>query len=566
MEVKGRATSYRDVPTPTYDAPESERAKIADVSKLGLYVDCETDPYLTLRVRRACCFVLTDPYFWTVRGSMYVVAFVWALLTGVWAAVGQLLCCRATYRVPSDEEFTDIFMHRIPYCSLVRELAPSHQSDEFHLQRESNARTCRPSKLCEPEQLDLLPREGTIAGSALTELEHEVSERRVRSPSHDGGCCEVKCRAAHAAASSPERAAEQARRWQLDTRIMAKLKGKTFGDAYRPEGLLVTWREDARGKRALESISNGEHTARPGDGGPWELGKLLAMTGAHYRIKFETHPNLHFPLDALAAITRRHFSPDSVLRQLLEPHLRFTQTVNRIVSQGRDSVMYSQKSKCVGKCWAAQAVDKPTIQGFLREGYTTWPPLLGRSPYTALQPWYDHIRGFVRIVTDEYLRFEHEGARAQFDAWAADLQHYLGFPALTAALDGAGCLTDVLADTVFRASVQHSAEHHGMHTLGSLVQPMATKLTWDPRAELPSAGAWAAFALVGPLEYWRQNMYHHMFVAWWNQALLHNSCISQVQYSFECEHLQAAAARFRSGMLSVASPTPLDRIAQSIEW
>jgi hypothetical protein len=100
----------------------------------------------------------------------------------------------------------------------------------------------------------------------------------------------------------------------------------------------------------------------------FEVGVLCCLIGAHYMIKFGQHAILHFPHDAFLyatsplpcvplappmpapsplircvpplcrarrRITREYFREDSIIRQLLTPHMQFVHTINFVVLFGK---------------------------------------------------------------------------------------------------------------------------------------------------------------------------------------------------------------------------------------
>jgi hypothetical protein len=73
----------------------------------------------------------------------------------------------------------------------------------------------------------------------------------------------------------------------------------------------------------------------------WKLAKLHVLMNARHFILFAQHPNIHFPQDAYYSITtQRLANTNTLLNQLLAPHLEFIHDVNV-------NVLLSQVTLCL---------------------------------------------------------------------------------------------------------------------------------------------------------------------------------------------------------------------------
>jgi hypothetical protein len=84
---------------------------------------------------------------------------------------------------------------------------------------------------------------------------------------------------------------------------------------------LVFWRE--------------QHGTTPG----WFLAKYFVLQGAAHRINLIDHVKVHFPPDAINALTKTVLPKWHLVHQLLEPHFRLTLPVNNAVLEGQRSLI-----------------------------------------------------------------------------------------------------------------------------------------------------------------------------------------------------------------------------------
>ena len=78
------------------------------------------------------------------------------------------------------------------------------------------------------------------------------------------------------------------------------------------------------------------------DGDNWELAKLFVMQGGALCATLVIHPLIHFPSDAINAITKTSLPKDHLIFQLLYPHLRFTLYLENAVLTFKTSLLQSK--------------------------------------------------------------------------------------------------------------------------------------------------------------------------------------------------------------------------------
>jgi hypothetical protein len=89
-------------------------------------------------------------------------------------------------------------------------------------------------------------------------------------------------------------------------------------------------------------IDKTESHFKPNDGQKWELAKYFVLQGGALCSTLVVHPLLHFPVDAINAITKSALPKDNVVFQLLYPHLRFTLYLEKAVLTFKSSLLMSK--------------------------------------------------------------------------------------------------------------------------------------------------------------------------------------------------------------------------------
>jgi hypothetical protein len=87
------------------------------------------------------------------------------------------------------------------------------------------------------------------------------------------------------------------------------------------------------------AINLKNYIVEPKDGDLWALAKYIVMQGASVHINVAEHPKLHFPMDAINAITKTALPTNHILFQLLIPHLEVTLKLNYQVLNNPTSLL-----------------------------------------------------------------------------------------------------------------------------------------------------------------------------------------------------------------------------------
>lgn len=101
----------------------------------------------------------------------------------------------------------------------------------------------------------------------------------------------------------------------------------------------ITLFESKNQKVKAVAINLRDYVVDPTDGDLWDLAKYIVMQGASTHINVAEHPKLHFPMDAINAITKTALPKTHILFQLLIPHLEVTLKLNYQVLNNPTSLL-----------------------------------------------------------------------------------------------------------------------------------------------------------------------------------------------------------------------------------
>jgi len=89
----------------------------------------------------------------------------------------------------------------------------------------------------------------------------------------------------------------------------------------------------------IVAINLRNYIVTPADGDLWSLAKFIVMQGASIHLNVAEHPKLHFPMDAINAVTKTALPKKHILFQLLYPHLELTLSLNYQVLNNPTSLL-----------------------------------------------------------------------------------------------------------------------------------------------------------------------------------------------------------------------------------
>src|SRR2546425_777159 len=228
----------------------------------------------------------------------------------------------------------------------------------------------------------------------------------------------------------------------------------------------------------------------PSDGEAWRLAKYFVLQGAVHRINLIDHTEVHFPGDAINAVTKTVLPKTNLVLQLLQPHLRLTLPVNNTVLEGQRSLISRRTwypwSPFVAK---GREVRKLLPFGWYGSRYASQEPNSAYPPYRfALEPraipsrygafiaaYHEPLRAFVRKVVEQLPPdddahtdwIEIQSWAAQISAWLPEFPPWSAFLARTPAerAQALETLADTLAMGILNAAVVHSGDHSTLHKM-----------------------------------------------------------------------------------------------------
>jgi hypothetical protein len=316
------------------------------------------------------------------------------------------------------------------------------------------------------------------------------------------------------------------------------------------------------------AIRVGDRIFAPGDGDAWELAKYFVLQGMTAHMVTGFHARLHFPMDAINAITKSVLPVDHPLFQLLHPHTRFSLALNdRVLEHPRTILENSQE-----EVYTPFAGPAESVRGLVSTAYVGIP---GNSSYPAyvftLRPprvpsrfgdfidaYYEAFLGLADAVARRIPRGDPAVRR-----WARYISQWIpGFPDEEAIFEN-GKLARAAAYYVCDVSVMHAADHHSFSSESPrklpfrlrVPPPSGKKVTLDRRS------------LVTRDDLFRYKMAHQLFFKPSNLTLL-----ARTRYAFRDPRLRAAAQRLHAELRRVDERfrglgyIPLSEISRSIQY
>ncbi|AMO23931.1 hypothetical protein UC35_15000 [Ramlibacter tataouinensis] len=235
----------------------------------------------------------------------------------------------------------------------------------------------------------------------------------------------------------------------------------------------------------------------PGDGKAWQLAKYFALQAALVRVNLIDHPMVHFPFDAINAITKSVLPTSNVVLQLLLPHLLLSLPVDNRVLEGKYSLLnrtanfpyspYPAKGEEIRKVfpfyWVGSA---PPSNAFPPYQFATEPRHIPSKYGTFLNGYFKPIlnfaRGVVASIPDDGKNWE------AIRFWADHVASWIpGFPDGQAIYKNNELLARTCASIIWNGAIVHTADHWLMHQMFEQKRPTPYILRDKPPVS-PSPG------------------------------------------------------------------------------
>ncbi|MEM6958644.1 MAG: hypothetical protein AAF645_23375 [Myxococcota bacterium] len=346
--------------------------------------------------------------------------------------------------------------------------------------------------------------------------------------------------------------------------------------AIRPYNLMhvaptVSLIREKEGKREVIAIHIGELTVDRTMTNAWNTAKFFVFQGAAYSTLFTEHPNLHFPFDAINAITKSAVPMEHPLFQLLEPHLRFQLQLNWGVLQSDASVITGWRPTLYApftadmddgllELFAAGFAGVPGNAAYPAYEFRRRPKKVHGDYGVFLDRYYDVVLQFTRVVADAIPSGDEYTGQ-----WADYIAHWIpGFPT-SGEIFHEGLLGEVLAGIVWNLSIGHAVDHEAFSfDVSPEEKYLRIRLEPPTSADAPPT---EAKHVTRWYDRFKMRMAHRIFFEPHTVTRL-----IDVKYGFEEPALKSAGRSFIEALretertLPVRNFMPLKRISASIQF
>lgn len=334
----------------------------------------------------------------------------------------------------------------------------------------------------------------------------------------------------------------------------------------------------------------------PEDGNAWELAKYYALMGCAYRIVFSIHSTLHFPMDALNAITKTILPKKNLVQQLLLPHLEFSLELDLTVQTSTASPIKNHQNYpytgVTGTADQIAALFEDAHRGVPgRE--KAYPPFHFRlEPYSESKSEYyffqmEYYYCINRFVKKVLTRLTQED-REELKPWARYIAPFINkhievegygvlqsdplthFPYEHEILDQYGdeeLLCKLLTMIIWDLTVGHAGDHYDFAMMYMARMPMRLRIPPPASRDIPDFDRKKLRTFV---DTYKHRLEWKMFYLPTNVSLLHN-----VDYGFTDPTLQQYNQEFREDLVAtekaiiekgIRNFLPLKKIARSIQY
>jgi hypothetical protein len=253
--------------------------------------------------------------------------------------------------------------------------------------------------------------------------------------------------------------------------LLSRLRNPPPGQEYdfRVDGIRIFVQSQAGGPYDQSAL------LRPGQGQAWQLAKYYALQAALVRINLIDHPMVHFPCDAINAITKSVLPKNNRVLQLLLPHFFLALPVDNRVLEGKHSLLsrtgnfpyapYPAKGEEIRKVFPFYWVGSETApKAFPAYQFPTRPRQIPSKYGSFLngyfQPILNFTTGVVASMPDDGKNWE------AIRFWADRVASWIpGFPDGNAIYKNNQLLAETCASIIWNCAIVHTADHWLMHNI-----------------------------------------------------------------------------------------------------
>ncbi len=307
------------------------------------------------------------------------------------------------------------------------------------------------------------------------------------------------------------------------------------------------------------------------DGDLWMLAKFTAMQGASIHITIAEHPKLHFPMDAINAITKTAVPMDHILFQLLIPHFEITLKLNFQVLNNPTSLLQN-------KWWMIYApypATSDTIRDLMVVGYCG---IKGNPAYNKFEypiNWPSTIHSDFGVFHQSYYKTYYQFAKnilAEIpfkDKCVTNWANYIhedmpSFPSGVEIWENDNFAKSVSV-LLWNLTLGHAADHKTYSEIPTYWNPLRMKVG-SPQYKNPDFKFNLKNA-VSIIDQTKLIMANRLFYRPWNITTL-----MEVDYSFNLPILKNHVSIFKKNMkevernLKTKNYMPVDEISVSIQY
>jgi len=350
-------------------------------------------------------------------------------------------------------------------------------------------------------------------------------------------------------------------------------------------------------------------TVYPEDGNSWALAKFYALMGCAHRIVFSLHSTLHFPMDALNAISKTILPKENLILKLLLPHLQYSLSLNLTVQTTKSSpIKNKQEYPFCGVSGTEDEIAEMFADAHkgVEGRYKAYPPFhftmkpqsesnneyhlfqmeyyncIGRFVKTVVKHltaqdkeelvlWAKYIEPFLNAHIINKQEHEHAGHPESLKTLAEGLLNHEDFhfptPIEMRKDDNNELLIKLLTKILWDLSVGHAGDHYDFGMMNFNQMPMRLRVPPPAERNIPD---FDYAKLRTKDDVFRHRLEWKMFYIPTNVSLLHDT-----DYKFGTPELQKANADFLEDLRNtelgltnkgIRNFFPLKEIARSIQF
>jgi hypothetical protein len=224
----------------------------------------------------------------------------------------------------------------------------------------------------------------------------------------------------------------------------------------------------------------------PWDGKAWQLAKYFALQGALVRLNLIDHTMVHFPFDAINAITKSVLPTSNRVLQLLLPHLFLSLPVDNSVLEGPYSLLnrtwtypYSpypaagdEIRKVFPFYWWGSETEHDAAETWASGRDNAFPPYRFRTEPRAIPSKYGtflnaYYEPILQFATGVVASIPADGRDWEAISWWADrvASWIPGFPDGSTIYKNSDLLAKTCASIIWNGAIVHTADHWLMHQM-----------------------------------------------------------------------------------------------------